>query len=237
MPTETTQLSADMKAAVELALNGQLPNNLGAIKARRHIFSHRQVLTDGTTQTIAASYTCFNANRAMGVTNMFLPQQLPANYAYLIAGVSVFCTSAVTLAFANDDEIETIKVDGSSGTEALDMSEWIREIHDCGVVSCLVGDFLLIDSIVGLKNFPAGGGIQGVGGVGTSATTSNIVNNALTNGVPVNGNRYTFPNPYPWLAGNALQFTVNFPGGPAAPTGAPTVLWTELDGILINRTT
>lgn len=237
MPTDATVLSPDMKAAVEASLMGNLPNNLGSIKARRHIFYHRQAATDGITQTMSPTYTCFNANRQRGVTNMFIAQQLPANYAFLVTGISVFITAGVTVAFANDDEGETIKYEATTGVEAVDMSEWLREIHDCGVVSALLGDFKLVDDICGLKNFPQGGGVQGVGGVCTTAATSNMISNALTNGVPINGNRFTFPNPYPWIAGNAIDFTVNFPGAPSAPTGAPTVLWTELDGILLNKTT
>lgn len=230
--SQAPNLSNDMKAALEAALGGNLPNNLGPIKGRRHVFYHRQAVG----AAVLASYAFFNAARARGVSNLPIPQQLPANQAFLITGISVFVTAGVDSAYAAQTPGKTIAT-AATPTAAVDAAEWLREIHDCGVVSVLVGDFKLVDDIAGLRNFPQGGGVTGGGGAATTVAATNILCNAMTNGAPFNGNRYNLPNPYPWWAGNNLQFEVGFTAAPTPPTGIAAVVTAELDGLWLSRTT
>lgn len=226
-------LSPPMQTALMDAMNGKLPNNLGAIRAKHHTLIHRQQMDAvAGTATVQGTYTFGQVARAKGVSNFPNQGNLPSDSFFLIAGVGVYIETGSQVTGAVDAEGAQSQTAATILTSAL--CEWFRVIHDCGVVTVKIGDYNLVDEVAGLWNFPKIGGVTGVAANwGTTATVQASIA-SLNNGGP-GSSPYRIAPMYPWISGFQFLGTTDFIGvPPAPPTSLDAVISMRIDGILVS---
>lgn len=212
-------------ANVIKAITGGLPAGQNQVWVRPYKLYHRvPVMAAGNILTL----NFFNANRAKGVTNLDIPNSLPANYGFAIASMRFdflpgfdelgyrlgVRTAAPTTAQYQASALNF----GSAGAVITDvcaqMWKWqekVRELMNQGIVTLTIAEKPVFE-VFGITSFPAGKGLNvnaTFQSAMTAAAASNSIQDSLnniTNGVPVISNRFDFGSPYPLLAGQ--QFGV-----------------------------
>ncbi|MBS0187202.1 MAG: hypothetical protein JSS51_03980 [Planctomycetes bacterium] len=150
-------------------------------------------------------YKFFNVGSTPFVTNMAVANQFPAENAF-------WCTNIRA----------SFKYDGAAALNYTRlMSDYVRNLFENSETTFKIGDRVVIDRLLGLKNFPEGGGVDYKGLIPETAISPTTASSYLgrpTNGDPTVQNKFEMV-PTPIIPAKNFSFQTEFAAALSASTG------------------
>lgn len=228
--TWTTLSPALHNAFIELGRTGRNPS-FDKFNVRRHVLWHRvPYVTTGTTGPTSLDF--FNANAAVGVTN--IPQQgrLDTETAFWVQYIRVGILTGVDAAGASQAAGAQIV----AGLTSVPVAEALRTIIQNGTLSVRVGerDLLGPGGVYGLNNFPTGSNFYADVALETTATTTTAYAVNCTNGLPHANNGFACTPWFPILPNKRISGNIVWPGGITTPANTNISIVLGLEGLYIS---
>lgn len=146
--------------------------------------------------------TFFNEKAVDGITNL-QNGEVPTERPFWLTGVCVTFQDLTAAGARSGAQLS------STATTSIDRAEQVRSIIHAGLLKLNVGDRPVLDT-QDLTHFPSDGGMYVQASFASFAAATNSSMCPYTNGVPIAGNRFKLPQPYPVLPGKRISCVLNW---------------------------